>query len=266
MERFQINFQLQELERVMPFGGAPDLRLHWFGLTDGLLWIDAGTQTIYEYSEAARKYFQTEIRYNDYQISRFLEDFFFTFRHVGEPVPEELYDVLEQFDQMVEKWRERHEDEPDEVYERFYFDEYCLLGEWRTDRSFDSGHLVGGPYIGCFRCGDKLKLLWKSGFRLEDGSSIWTAPEGCFEMPYGQFVSEVKRFLDAFFAAMDRQVEQAAEKNWGNIFLDKQRLVEEHREREEGFLQDLTFLEAPRVKTDWDKVMALYTRMKEETK
>ncbi len=53
MNGLKINFRLQELEKVMPFGKEPHLSLHWFGLTDGLLWIDVGTQTIYEYSEAA---------------------------------------------------------------------------------------------------------------------------------------------------------------------------------------------------------------------
>ena len=77
MNRFKINFQLQELDKVMPFGE----RLHWFALTDGLLWIDAGTQTIYEYSEAAQAYFGSDIKYNDYQIARFLEDFFGIFRY-----------------------------------------------------------------------------------------------------------------------------------------------------------------------------------------
>ena len=43
----KINFQLQELDKVMPWG----TNMHWFGLTDGLLWINVGEQTIYEYNE-----------------------------------------------------------------------------------------------------------------------------------------------------------------------------------------------------------------------
>ncbi len=58
----------------MLWGEEPHRHIHWFGLTDGLLWIDVGGQTIYEYSDAALNYFGTDIRYNDYQIVRFLED------------------------------------------------------------------------------------------------------------------------------------------------------------------------------------------------
>lgn len=51
MNKLKINFRLQELDKIMPFGTAPDLTFHWFGLTDGYLWIDVGNRTIYEYSD-----------------------------------------------------------------------------------------------------------------------------------------------------------------------------------------------------------------------
>ncbi|MEH2958606.1 DUF5984 family protein [Candidatus Merdisoma sp. JLR.KK006] len=260
MNRFKINFQLQELDKVMPFGE----RLHWFALTDGLLWIDAGTQTIYEYSEAAQAYFGSDIKYNDYQIARFLEDFFGIFRYVGESVPKELYSILEQFNVKTEKWRDCHIEEEDEVFDRFYFNEYCELGEWYSNRLFDSGHLVGGPHIGCFRCGEKIKIIWKSSFKLDNGNSIWTAPEGCYEMPYNEFVSSVTEFFHAFFARMDKQVENAVMKDWGNIFLDKQRLAAENDERKAGLLQGIGFLGNTDWNTDWDRVMMLYSKMEDE--
>ena len=84
MGEFKINFRLQNLDKISPWGSEEDLSLHWFGLTDGQLWLDAGNQTIYEYSEAARQYFASPIPYNDYQVSRFLEDFSYTFRFIGE--------------------------------------------------------------------------------------------------------------------------------------------------------------------------------------
>ncbi|MDE5590379.1 MAG: hypothetical protein K2J60_14770, partial [Acetatifactor sp.] len=49
MNNLKINFQLKELDKVKPFGEDADRSLHWFGLTDGFLWINAGTQTLYEY-------------------------------------------------------------------------------------------------------------------------------------------------------------------------------------------------------------------------
>lgn len=264
MNKLKINFQLQELDKIVPWGQEPYLSLHWFGLTDGLLWIHVGAQTIYEYTEEAMNYFGNNERYNDYQISRFLEDFFETFRYVGESIPEELYHSLDEFDAKIEKWKECHIEEDDEVFDKFYFDEYCELGEWRWDRTLDSGHLVGGPHIGFFRCGEKIKILWESNFELDTGNSIWTSPEGSFEMPYDEFVLSVKDFFDLFFIAMDKQVENAVMKEWGSISLDKQKLLKEHGERKSDFSKKIGFLENTNANTDWNKVMMLYKKMEDE--
>ncbi len=263
---FKINFQLKELDKVMPFGGEPDLSLHWFGLTDGLLWINVGEQTIYEYNEDAKKYFGSAVNYNDYQISRFLEDFFGTFRYVGESIPKELYESIDEFDFKTDRWKECYIDEDDEIFDKFYYDEYWELYEWRADRTFDSGHLVGGPLIGCFRCGEKIKILWESDFRLDNGNSIWTSQKGSVEVPYDEFVLAIINFFDAFSRDMDKQVENAVTKEWGGIELDKQRLKKENEERKIGFLQDIAFLKASCNNTDWDKVMLFYSKMESEIK
>lgn len=261
MNKLKINFQLQELDKIAPFGKKPNFSLHWFGLTEGLLWIKIGEQTVYEYTQEAQDYFGTSIRYNDYQISRFLEDFFQTFRYVGESIPEELYQSLNEFDEKMEKWKACHIDEEDEAFDKFFFDEYCALGEWRWDRTFDSGHLVGGPCMGFFRCGEKIKILWESNFKLDSGNSIWTSPEGSFEMPYDEFVLSVTDFFNSFFIAMDRQVENAVMKEWGSISLDKQRLLKENNERKSGFLRDISYLTVSDESTDWNKIKVLYSRM-----
>ena len=147
---------------------------------------------------------------------------------------EKLGKIIDEFDSQLEKWKECHIEEEDEIFEQFYDDEYCGLGQWCWDRSFDSGHLVGGPIIGCFRCEEKIKILWESTFELENGNSIWTAPKGSFEISYNEFVSAVTEFLDLFLEAMNKQVENAVMKEWGNISLDKDRLVKENEERKKG--------------------------------
>ncbi len=54
MSGFKINFKLQAPEKIKPFGKKPNYSLRWFGLTDGLLWIEVGAQTLYEYGEHAQ--------------------------------------------------------------------------------------------------------------------------------------------------------------------------------------------------------------------
>lgn len=261
MNNFKINFKLQELDKIMPFGQAPNLSLHWFGLTDGLLWIEAGTHTIYEYSQAAQRYFDNAPRYNDYQISRFVEDFFDTFRYVGESIPEVLYHNLEIFDNKMSAWKELYEDKDDDIFDEFYFNEYHELRDWYGNRSFDSAHLIGGPYIGCFRCGDKLKIIWESSHELDDGNSIWTSPKGCVELTYEEFINGVEEFFKAFLVEMDSQVDNAILKDWKSIGLDKEMLAWENGQRKEGFLQQLSLLRNTEEKTDWDKVTELYLKM-----
>lgn len=260
---FKINFRLQDLDKICPWGSEENPRLHWFGLTDGQLWINARNQTIYEYSEAARQYFACpQLAYNDYQISRFLEDFSDTFRYIGESIPESLYDEIGEFEAKTDVWKESHIEDEDEAFELFYDNEYEPLTRWFYDRTFDSGHLVGGPQIGCFRFGDKIKLLWESSYQLDNGESIWTAPMGIVEMTYAEFVSSVMEFYESFFAAMDKQVENAVAKDWGNVSLDKERLVEENEERRSEFFDNVKFLNHPQGNTSWDRIIELYGRMK----
>ncbi len=266
MNKLKINFRLKELDKIVLWGQAPHLYLDWFGLTDGLLWINVGTQTIYEYTDEANNYFGHHSKYNDYQISRFLEDFFNTFKYVGESIPEWFYNSLGVFDTKLEKWRDLYLNEDEEIYKRFLFDEYSVLGQWKWDRTFDSGYLVGGPVIGCFKCGKKIKILWKSSHKLDNGKSIWTSPEGSLELSYDDFILSVSEFLNSFFIAMDSQIEKAVIKEWGSVLLDKQRLLKENNERKIRFSKDLSFLTGSIVNTDWNKIGILYSKMQNEIK
>lgn len=234
MNGFRINFKLKtELDEIAPFGEKGSYSLSWFGLTDSLLWIGAGDKTVYEYSPAARKKWG-DIPYNDYYLSRFLEDFSEIFERIAQPISRELYNSVESVEERCQKLLEMlDEDAPD--FDAKY-DEYLEKRAWFSDRIFDSGHLKGGPIIGCFRCGELLKFYWNSGYTLESGESIWTFPRGSFEMPYRDFTEEVKRFFAEFFAEMDKQVNRALEKDWGEeIKVDKEYLVRENAERKIGF-------------------------------
>lgn len=243
MSGFKINFELKkQLDEIAPFSEEGSYSLSWFGLTDGLLWITAGDKTVYEYSDAALKEWGGDTRYNDYYLSRFLEDFLDIFEKIAQPVSKELYDSVEDFEERSDNRLERlfnNEDDPE--FDRLY-DEYLEQKAWFNDRVFDSGHLRGGPLIGCFRYEDKLKFYWNSDYTLDGGKSIWTAPRGSFEMPYDYFVDEVKRFFAEFHQKMDEQIKQALDKDWGEIAIDKEYLVRENAERKIGFSKKLSQL------------------------
>lgn len=240
MSKFKINFELKaDLDEIAPFGEKGSYSLSWFGLTDGLLWITAGDKTVYEYSDAAIKEWGGA-RYNDYYLSRFLEDFSDIFESIAKPIPRELYESVEDFEELSQNLLDDIPDDDPEFDAKY--DDYLEKTEWFSNRIFDSGHLIGGPLIGCFRCGNTLKFYWNGDAPLECGESIWTAPRGSFEMPYCDFTAEVKRFFAEFYENMDEQVKRALKKDWGEIKVDKEYLVRENAERKIGFDQKLSFL------------------------
>lgn len=259
---FKINFKLRNINDIIPFGNEHDY-MSWFVLTDSLLWIEAGENTIYEYSQKAIELWNcVDIKYNDYQLSRFLEDFSILFQSVREPVPKYLFDIIEDFARLADIWQTAHYDDPDNIYEAFFDNEYMPLTEWFYSRLLDSGHLVGGPDIGFFRYDNKIKIYWKGNYILEDGTSIWTSPQGIFEIDYKDFVSEVVRFFDSFFLAMDQQVQLALEKDWVKVHLDKEYLIKEHRDRRNNFYAYIGLLSQKTAKgTDWKKISNLYDKM-----
>lgn len=263
-----INFNLEELDKILPWGQEPNLSLHWYALTYGDLWLTIGNSTIYEYSKEAIEFFGNKVTpYNNYQLSRFIEDFTGLFDKISEKIPKEFYDLtkdLTKFQNNAKKWLDIYDTDEDE-HSDFYFEEYDKLVSWTYQRSFDSAHLIGGPYLSFFRGNDKIRIVWETEDFLDNGISIWTAKDGSFEMDYSDFMNEIKMFGESFFFEMEKQIELVLEKEWGNIKIDKQRLVEEHKEKKNEFFSNLLLLNRePIEKTNWNEVFQLYDRMKKE--
>lgn len=265
-----INFKLKDLNNIQPIGQEPDLYLSWFWLTDGDLWLKFGDQTLYEYSTAAVHHRGNQATpYNDYPVVRFIEDFTALFDKIRESVPEAFYVLtndLKQFQSDSKKWLEIHDTDEDS-YSAFYVEEYDKLISWTHQRTLNSGHLVGGPHLWFFRHKDKIRIVWKTEHTLENGIRLWSAKDGSCEMAYADFVNEVNQFGQHFFAAMDKQVALAVTNEWGNITLDKQRLVEEQQERKDEFFSTLMLLDQePTDKTNWAEVNQLLNSMTTEIK
>ena len=206
-------------------------------MTDSLLWIDVGDSVIYEHSEEAMKEFGIPIKYNDYQLSRFLEDFSDILPYVSESLPEFLYNSVETFPENIHKWNLQYVEKSDEEYDYFFDVLYEPLDKWFYERTFDSGHLIGGPLIGCFRCGDNIKIYWESDYSLKDGSSIWKNPKGLYEMKYNDFVSEISRFFESFACDMDKQVADVQKNGMKGVFVDIDKLSKENETRKEIFAE-----------------------------
>lgn len=256
---FRINYQLKKAEQIEPWGKE----LHWFGLTDSLLWIDAGNAVIYEYSDSA--FNEWNIKYNDYQLARFLEDFSEIFPYVAEPIPKILYDSIECFGKQIKTWEILYTEKSDsEFFDDFLPNFYEPLCNWFFRRTFNSMHLVDGPFIGCFRSDDNVKIFWESDCNetLKDGSTLWKYPKGVYEMKYSEFVSEVFRFFNSFEHDMDNQVNNVLKNGIKDVFVDKDQLKKENTMRKESFMQKVNSLNSnSEQKTCWSEVLSLYNKM-----
>ena len=262
-----IHFKLKHINELQPAGSIDAPSLSWFWMTDGTLWWNISEFTLYEYTEQAQAYFSATgkmTQYNEYFIVRFLEDFTKLFGRIGEPVTDELYPLTENLNDFLrdaQKWLDLN-DTDEEDYSNFYFEEFDGLISWIKDRSFDSLHLVGGPYISFFRNQDSMRISWDTDYELEEGIQLWTAPSGSVEIPYQDFIHMVKDFGKRFFDAMGQQVQLGVQKDWGNIYLDKKRLIEEHKERETAFWDQVALLETkPASMTDWESIRGLKSQM-----
>ncbi|MCM1316205.1 MAG: DUF5984 family protein [Prevotella sp.] len=264
MKDFKINFELKNINDIEPWGDT----IHWFALTDGTLYIQVSDHKIYEYSDSARDFFKCDIKYNDYYLARFVTDFTELFRFIREPIPEILYDNIDKFEDITDLWKNMYEDKPDDIFDEFYFGEYNTLTEWYyMQHTLNSAHLVGGPHIGFFRYGDKIKILWKSydDAILENGENIWTSPNGVYEMSWNDFTKEVEVFYLKFRRKMDYRTDYIYKHGLTHAQIDRELLVHSNSNNIIAFEQHLELLFSDDYeKTDFDRILFLYEKMRSE--
>lgn len=265
-----INFELKHIDETQPSGTETDLRMSWFWLTDGDLWLNLTDSTLYEYSKDALKFFgDKKTPYNDYPIVRFIEDFTELFNVINESIPDDIYHLTENLSKFLndaQKWLDINDNDEEELND-FYFEEYDNLISWTYNRTFDSGHLIGGPKFSFFRNKDRIRISWKTEYKLDNGIELWTAKNGNIEMPYDDFILNIEEFGNKFFASMKEQVDLAIQKDWEEIQIDKERLIEEHRERESDFWEQFAQLKNnPLGKTNWERIRNLEDKLNKELK
>lgn len=227
----------------------------------------SATKKIYEYSDSARNFFKCDIKYNDYYLARFVFDFMETFRFIREPIPEVLYNNIDKFEDITDLWKDLHFDEADDLFDSFYDNEYCPLIEWYCNCKFDSAHLVGGQHIGFFRCGDKVKILWKSydNAILENGKNIWTSPNGVYEILWNDFTAEVKSFYWKFRRKMDSRTNYIYKNGLNNVEIDRKLLLNSNCDNILALRQHIGLLFSDDYeKTDFDRILSLYEKMRNE--
>ena len=265
-----INFKLIEFDKVVPVGQEPNRYLSWYWLTRGEVWLRFGDITLYEYTKESLEHFgKKNTPYNDYYLIQFINDFTDLFSKIGQSIPTSIYEMtkdLKPFFNKSQKWLEIYDTDENEFTDS-YNDNYDKIYSWRNERTFDSIHLIGGPSFSFFRNQEKIRIVWETDYNLENGISLWTAKSGTFEMNFNDFVNEIKKFGELFFFEMDKQIQLTMEKEWGNIKVEKSKIIDEQKNRKLEFDKNIELLlqNEPQI-LKWDELNGLMERMDKELK
>lgn len=267
------NFSFKPIEECEPFGTAPDLNLHWFGLTDGFYHLKVGEVEVLRYTpeimqEGKKKGWRPQqLPYPDYYVVRLFEDLLEILPAVFEEVPAEVARYVttpekqQQFDQMYQNWLSQTDSESLEPQQEQVIEDIAEVSiRWWHNRYLSSAHLQKGPHIWFWRTGEQVHIRWDSSGKSEEGVPFWTSASGEFSLPFQQFQAEVKDFLERFIGEMGQRVE-AAYQEWPlpEVKIDLEDLRASQIQREGSLREAL----AIKPETDWDKVISAIKQIEE---
>lgn len=196
----RFRFDLRPVRDIEPWGGDQPT-LHWFALTSGWYWIEAGGHELLRYSDRTlRRWAEEEgesgepIPYADYYVVRLWEDVLEMVSVLTEPVPADLVDFVSS---DVPDWPVRDNSAQAEA-----------AGMWHASHSMYMGPLQNAPHIRMWRTitddGDAVTITWE---HRRDSDIEFAAPTfGRITIPTSSFDAAVAEFDRALLAAMEERV------------------------------------------------------------
>lgn len=247
-------FELTALDRVTPWGKPDDLNLHWFGLSDGSYWINAGEAKLFEYSDAARA--QGIPRFCDYQVVRLHEDLRDLAPLALEEVPSELRAFVALGVNPWPAWRDLPESL---VADDEHADLIDVGATWLGQRTLDSLYLSPPTNISMWSDSEHVHIQWDNRDRRLNGEPAWSATAGTHMLTREAFVEEVLSFHDRFMSAMDNRVKEVLAGGLSkSIRVDLGGLLREQRERTASVNRE-SLLASPG--TGWARVSKAVARL-----
>jgi hypothetical protein len=257
------NFELTPLDHLRPWGRPGQHQLHWFGLTDGQYWIQAGPSTLLEYSELART--RGAPRYCSYQVVRLYEDLMDLLPSVVEPVPASLAPYLSgdhsiAWETTFRAWREIP---PAQLNEQQFRDVADAASTWIGKRTLDTSYLSPSAKIRLWFDGQLVHLAWDNRLKIFQGTPAWSALSGCFQMTLEDFISEVVSFHTRLMEQMsERVIHVLAGALPDSVHIDLPELRHEHQYRSHNDVRHRT---VP-TNTDWSLVRAALAKIEGNSK
>ncbi len=242
-----INFKLAPIEKIVPWGEARSYRLHWFGLTYGEYWIQAGEAALFEYSEHARN--AGTKRYCDYQVVRLYEDLIEMLPDILEPLPDWIMPYIagergKAWQNVYDAWRDRN----------VHDDQFCELADaaarWRRKRQLDSAYLSPSANIAIWSDQQNVHIEWDNRDRQLDGKPAWTAGVGAYQISRDAFIGEMNSFHLQLVEQMAARVDQVmAGYLPSEVQIDLPALMREHEQRTHSLERALQYVP----ETDWQQ-------------
>lgn len=189
-----IDFDLTPIEDVGPWGTPGDHSLTWFGLTEGRYWINAGADTLLEYSEHANR--NDADRYCDYYVARIYEDVVHMLPAVLEVVPPDLrkYVAGNSGREWIETYNSWSGQNLDEDAGNEASDVADRAASLFSERLLNTGYLSPPATILMWSDETDVHIEWDNRDKFIDGILAWSATSGNFNLPREQFVKEVESF------------------------------------------------------------------------
>lgn len=264
----KIHFKLKSIDEIQhDLSFLENYQVSWLDLTDGDLWLEINGHKIYIYSEEAKRYYQLENNYVDYQMSIFVFYFSYLFEPVSKSLSDDLYHLFdsaedtEQFSNMMRAWFDCYYDKGGEIYKAFLPD-YEKLSGLCYDRMMSDFPPTQSPILYFFRNKEKIKIIWDTDIKVENNIRLWKAKSASYEMEYADFKKEIKIFYHKFIDEMRVQINNALDADWGHLTIDKA-LPEYYYANKEELYNTLSLLDK-NTEEDNEYIENMYAKMRNE--
>jgi hypothetical protein len=248
VEPFRIVFDLDQIEKVPPWGKQGEYKLHWYGLTFGRFWFETTAGNPLEYTSAIQDFWSLRCKNPDYFVARLFEDLLSILPVVLEPVPGDIAARVANpaWRLKAERWRDADEDE-------LRWDRWYSATRWWHERTLDMGYLQHAPELTFWRTGSQVFFQWEADEKA-DGIPVWSVPQGQTAMSAGHFEAAVSGFCEDLLRSMENRVRSIQKDGWkrADCMLNVEELAKEQAVRR-GACR--TILQERRT-TDWVKTRA----------
>ncbi|SCL44994.1 hypothetical protein GA0070606_0550 [Micromonospora citrea] len=239
MIRFR--FELYPLDEVSPWG-RDQPTLHWFGLTEGWYWLEAGGHELLRRTRQVRQH-----PYVDYYLARLWEDVIFFTPQVLEPVPDDLQPLIashraqwtcDPLDFVAEPDEEPTDDGNADVPDH----PVVTAAIWHSEHHLDFGYLRNPPKLRFWRTSrgvrDEITIDWQH----EDDGEIGFHgdPTIRLSVPTTAYLEAVHTLNRELMDAMEQRIEEL-ERRGGlpGVDLDLVQLRREHEDRRHWLAKNL---------------------------